>query len=439
MAEDQKCCCIIIANENYFESRKSAERLLQNGLDKRNLAVLDSYGNEHIQSWADKEQIRYCALQEEGCIYGINQLISEMEGDILLVSAGVWVLPYGVKRMQQVLGEEEKIVVAAAGEILKDNYQVAVECAQQQREMVDWKIAFAIGNASVLLLKRDFFDSVGFNERFDSMGVFLQDLYLECVCSGNMAVTVAGAIAYSEKGRMLADMGTAMVESDYAVLKAKWGSNYFCLVPNWDVVNLVEKTEDAITVLEIGCDCGGNLLGVRSRCENAKLYGVEINPAAARIASGICQVTVGDIEEKALDFPDKFDYIIFADVLEHLRNPEETLRYCRTLLKENGKVLACIPNLMNCMVMKELLNGYFTYQDEGLLDRTHIHFFTYNEMVLTFRRAGYELDNVLSRVNRVFTQEDNAFIESLLKLSESTERFMYETFQFVVSAVLKKE
>ena len=67
-----------------------------------------------------------------------------------------------------------------------------------------------------------------------------------------------------------------------------------------------------------------------------------------------------------------FDYIIFGDVLEHLRDPEGTLNYCKEFLKKGGSILASIPNIMHVSVVRDLLNGNFTYADQGPVSYTHL-------------------------------------------------------------------
>ena len=126
-------------------------------------------------------------------------------------------------------------------------------------------------------------------------------------------------------------------------------------------------------------------------------------------------------------------YIIFGDVLEHLHNPQAVIRYCRTLLEDEGYILTSIPNLMHISVMKQLLSGHFIYEDSGLLDRTHIHFFTYKEIVQMFMDEDFQLENVLS-VTMGMTGEDEELMKKLLEISQDVQPFMYQTFQYKVAA-----
>ena len=225
-------------------------------------------------------------------------------------------------------------------------------------------------------------------------------------------------------------------EHDREVLKQKWNMNYFNTMPNKGLVYMMQsKPDENINVLEVGCDCGANLLAIQNAYRNAKLYGVEINEDAAKIASNIFNVQIGNIEDENLKFGDiVFDYIIFGDVLEHLHSPEKVINYCKSMLKKDGRIIACIPNLMHYSVMKDLINGNFTYSDMGLLDRTHIHFFTYNEIIRLFKDAGYEIENIAS-VGGIEHERDKELVKSLLSISSGAEEHMFTTFQYLVSVV----
>ncbi len=95
---------------------------------------------------------------------------------------------------------------------------------------------------------------------------------------------------------------------------------------------------------------------------------------------------------------------------------------------------------MHYSVMRGLIDGYFTYKDTGLLDRTHIHFFTYNEIIRMFDEEGYEIENIYSVVSpQEVTREDSDFIVNLVNMSRGAEGFMFHTFQYIVSAKKKGE
>lgn len=98
----------------------------------------------------------------------------------------------------------------------------------------------------------------------------------------------------------------------------------------------------------------------------------------------------------------RFDYIIFADVLEHLRNPKAVLESCKKMLKEDGRILVSIPNVTHNSVIINMLNDEFEYDEVGLLDHTHVHFFSYKSFVRMVKECGCsicEIEPIYSRVS----------------------------------------
>jgi cyclopropane fatty-acyl-phospholipid synthase-like methyltransferase len=129
--------------------------------------------------------------------------------------------------------------------------------------------------------------------------------------------------------------------------------------------------------------------------------GVELSPESAESARRHCEkVVVGDAEtldlERALDGA-LFDAVVFADVLEHLREPGTVLHRLRPLLAEGGAVIASIPNVAHASVRLALLAGEFRYREAGLLDRTHLRFFTRESIQDLFEASGYLVTHWLRR------------------------------------------
>jgi tetratricopeptide (TPR) repeat protein len=124
--------------------------------------------------------------------------------------------------------------------------------------------------------------------------------------------------------------------------------------------------------------------------------GIELNANAANAAKDVLDDVVhGDIEKITLPYSDNsFDCILFADVLEHLINPLSALIKVRRLLKKGGTVVASIPNVQFHGVIHQLIEGNWTYEKEGILDETHLRFFTYKEIEKIFSQAGYSIQKV---------------------------------------------
>jgi 2-polyprenyl-3-methyl-5-hydroxy-6-metoxy-1,4-benzoquinol methylase len=168
-----------------------------------------------------------------------------------------------------------------------------------------------------------------------------------------------------------------------------------------DVADLVP--DSCVRVLDVGCGYGG--LG-RSLLERGvkQVYGVEINPDAASQLQGIyTDYWIGDVEQVKLpEDIEPFDCVVFADVLEHLRDPWATMARYLQLLKPGGYVVASIPNVRNIALLYNLIvRGRWRYEDSGLLDRTHLRFFTRKEIMDLFSAGSLEVELVHENLERL--------------------------------------
>lgn len=156
------------------------------------------------------------------------------------------------------------------------------------------------------------------------------------------------------------------------------------------------KIKHGGSFLDIGCGKGRLGAFLKQRFA-AKVTGIEIFPEYAVEASKcLDEVLCGNIEELDLDtYANKFDHIIFSDSLEHLLDPESALMKAKAMLRPDGSLLLSIPNVRNFRVTVPLvIFGRFEYQDEGLLDRTHLRFFTRTSITNLLNRCGFEVESV---------------------------------------------
>jgi 2-polyprenyl-3-methyl-5-hydroxy-6-metoxy-1,4-benzoquinol methylase len=153
--------------------------------------------------------------------------------------------------------------------------------------------------------------------------------------------------------------------------------------------------DEARTILEIGCGGGrlGEHLKARQPCQ---VTGIELSAAAAEAARGrLDQVVVGDVERMQLDFQaGQFDCVVCADVLEHLRRPDRLLRQIRSWLAPGGTLVVSLPNVRHHTVVRGLLDGNWTYEPAGLLDATHLRFFTRQSARELLEFAGFQVESL---------------------------------------------
>lgn len=196
-------------------------------------------------------------------------------------------------------------------------------------------------------------------------------------------------------------------------------------------------------VLEVGCASGVQTQVLKEQL-GCTVTGIEINPSAAADASKYCErIIVGDLEtmDLASELGDqKFDVIIIADVLEHLHDPLKVLLKLRDHLRVEGYVVASIPNIVHAALILQMAHGRFDYRPYGLLDDTHVRFFTLKTIYRLFEDSNLSILGV-DRVVR--TVESTEFSMHVLSPDESSAlEFIrhnnpeWQTYQFVVKAVL---
>lgn len=146
-------------------------------------------------------------------------------------------------------------------------------------------------------------------------------------------------------------------------------------------------------VLEVGCG-EGNFGQIIKNIYNAEVWGVDIQKSTKKILKNkLDYVYIGDFNKVSIKLPNNyFDCIIFNDTLEHMENPWDTLIKCRKLLNVKGVIVASIPNFRYINNLIEILiKGDYEYKNKGILDRTHLRFFTEKSIKRLFDESDYEI------------------------------------------------
>jgi 2-polyprenyl-3-methyl-5-hydroxy-6-metoxy-1,4-benzoquinol methylase len=149
---------------------------------------------------------------------------------------------------------------------------------------------------------------------------------------------------------------------------------------NYGNTPLLNMLNDCKQLLDVGCGAGDNALLLKKKRSACKVYGITHSTTEAQIAGQhMVRCWVFDLEE---DLPadlasHTFDAIVFSHVLEHLRAPAEVVARFSRLLRARGQVLIAVPNILSWRMRLQFLMGNFTYESSGVLDDTHLRFFTY--------------------------------------------------------------
>ena len=201
---------------------------------------------------------------------------------------------------------------------------------------------------------------------------------------------------------------------------------------------MVELIGSNKRVLDVGCSTGYLARVLVER--GCTVSGVEYAAKAAEEARPFLhELVIDDLERmdvsEAFDHG-QFDVVVYGDVLEHLRDPVPTLRQARPLLKPGGSVVLSVPNIGHGAVRLALLRGRFEYRSLGLLDNTHLRFFTRASLEQLLNDAGFVPVDLRRTTAGLFETElgvkpedyDQAIVDELLLDPEAT------TYQFVVRA-----
>jgi len=192
---------------------------------------------------------------------------------------------------------------------------------------------------------------------------------------------------------------------------------------------------DGRRVLDIGC-AGGYLAEILAQ-RGFSVTGIDL-PGTAH-ASGI-QFVAADLDRGLPALDRRFDFIICADVLEHLREPERLLRECRERLAPGGALIASLPNSGHAYFRGHVLMGHFPRHDRGLFDRTHLQFYTWHGWVDLLRRAGFLIETLHCSgvpVGLALPKwEGSVWVRALERLSYESARAWKNLFayQFIVRA-----
>jgi GT2 family glycosyltransferase/2-polyprenyl-3-methyl-5-hydroxy-6-metoxy-1,4-benzoquinol methylase/glycosyltransferase involved in cell wall biosynthesis len=209
--------------------------------------------------------------------------------------------------------------------------------------------------------------------------------------------------------------------------------------PNSSHTQLVLLTGEKKKVLDVGSATGYLSRALRDR--GCAVTAVEVDPEAARLGQRFAdRMIVGDIASLDLAATlggERFDVVILGDVLEHLVDPAAVLERIRDRLAPGGYVVASIPNVAHGSVRLALLKGEFTYTSTGLLDETHVRFFTRESVEELFARSGYRITEWRRVTVDLFDTEVSVsreefpshVVEAVASAPEAT------TFQFVVRAI----
>lgn len=425
------------------------------------LVVVDNASTDGTLEWfqEQKDMTLVSNRENKGFPAGCNQGIkaAEPENDILLLNNDTIVLPNSIFWLRMGLYEEERI--GATGSMSNSvingqrieaklagveeyiTYGTAMNIPMENAlEKKTWLVGFA------MLLKRKALDEVGLlDERFSPGQNEDVDLCIRLNLAGwQMRLCHNSFIVHYGHGNgRNSDIWKQTFSVTSEKFREKWGfdMSYYTYSRKELIAMISEPKESRIRVLEVGCGCGATLAHIAYEWPDAKVSGIEIQDDIAKIGANYLDIRQGNIETMQIPYEkDMFDYIILADVLEHLHDPERILQKLLPYLKADGSILCSVPNILNRHVISDLLRGKLEYQDAGILDRTHLRFFTMDSIVRVFERCGMEVTQMMATYD---TEELDAEAEELMnalyQIPHIADRQLFQVYQYVFRAKRERE
>lgn len=299
-----------------------------------------------------------------------------------------------------------------------------------------------------MLIKREVIDKdllfdeklagIGFED--EDYGIRLSEAGFELLLCYNSFVIHRGGATVSKK----LDYYKTFAKNNLNILNEKFGHNigYYSFIRNDLIGYINEPLDKKINVLEIGCGCGATLSHIRKLYSNSNVYGIELVEDVANLGKFMANIITGNFEEMdELPYEEEsLDYVICGDVLEHLRDPYGAMKKIRKYMKKDGKIITSIPNLMNMSIIVNLLKGYFTYREAGLLDKTHIHLFTKSEIVKMFLECGYRITDLAGRnYYETDLSDSTELVDAIYNLPGIADRTEFEVYQYITVAQKHEE
>jgi len=385
---------------------------------------------------------------------GCNQGIEIAKGEsILLLNNDTIVTPNWLNNLDKALYSSEEIGVVGPISNSCSNGQSINVVYQNIDEMIEFADLINIYYSTdkyelkqylvgyCYLVKKSVIEKVGLlDERFSPGNFEDNDLSLRILLEGyklllckNVFIHHFGSTSFRSNMQNYINVYC----SNKSKFDEKWGKDVLDgSVVRSNLVDLFKKDKnESINVLEVGCGTGATLLYIKNLYKNANLYGIEIGKNSAKIASTYADIINEDVEKVILPYEEKFfDYIILGDILEHLKDPWKLLKNLNSCLKSDGYILTVIPNIMHISVIKEIINGSFTYQEAGILDKTHLRFFTLNEIYKMFYNANLQVEEVYPVQYYAQQPEEECLIKKLCEITTEENRIQCLSDQYIIIA-----
>lgn len=449
---------IVILSYNDLDMTKACiESIRKNNAPlSYDLILLDNASEDGSKEWLmEQDDLKLiCNTENMGFPYACNQGIkaADPDTDIFLSNNDTVVALNSVFWLRMGLYSEERVGATGSMSNRVSNYQRVDDCGLTVEECMQYaalhnmpmehpyeRKLFLISFA--LMIKREAMDEIGLLDIRFSPGTYEDNDYgMRLRNAGWEVLLCKNSFIYHNK--QIQDNAALwrnirLTNSDKFSDKWHFDINYYSYARTELIEFIKEECDIPISVLEVGCGLGSTLLMIQSMWHNANVHGIELEPEVARTASTYIDVIQGNAETMEIPYRTaSFDYIILGDVLEHLIHPRDMLLRFIPYLKPTGKFICSIPNLMHTSVIFPLLfEGKFEYKDAGILDRTHLRFFTLESIIDLFQSCRLEIQEI--RGVPSITPENEKRLDTMMKMLNLPPKQQFLIYQYIFCAQVK--
>ena len=387
-----------------------------------------SSGDECVTVPPAGDDVRVLRSEEHrGFSHAVNVGIRASVGEVLLfLHADILLAPHTVEDMLDALIADP--MMGAVTAISPRTYIWAEHCPD--KEYHSWgefitaaediraqekgkQLPLIVAEMFALMARRDVVDAAGFlEEEYSTPALAAYDYTVRMTREGYGIAVLASVYVHHDESIHAEVMESyeALRQQERELFRSKHGLSLdYSFQIRLDLIEMMDLQREGLRVLEIGCACGATLREIGHRNPTTNLYGVELNEKAAEVAAPFATILSMDVERlDPAEIKERFDYIVMGDVVEHLLDPWAAIQNMRELLVPGGAIVASIPNVAHISNLYNVLGGRWTYEDMGLLDRTHFRFFTRQEIIKLFEGANLAVDEI-----RYKNIHMNSYVEKL--------------------------
>lgn len=380
----------------------------------------------------------------------VNEAISNAnkENDVVLISGDRVITPNSLFTLRMALYDNNQIGVASSVSFNDFPDQKKATNKTDNDAFIEYGASINIPEENALeektivdggmvIIRRALIDDMGaLSEQIVTERSATIDLCLTSVNKGYQNVLCWNSYAFRDSKSTRPAIDIEVKAEEKRMLKEKWGFTAEYYMPTRkELADMIDRAPDSeISVLEVGAGLGSTLTYIKHKYPKAEVCGIEIVESVVKYAAKHVNMKCDNIETYTFGENEKYDYIIFGDVLEHLVDPYSLVERLKEHLNPGGCIIASIPNILNAGAIYEILHGGFEYKNSGILDSTHLRFFTKREIIRLFHTRGYEIIKMVGIYGAENSHAFGDFFDKLMEIDGIVDRSEFDMLQYAVCA-----